>query len=88
MQAQLTGLVDWRNSDSFTADQRAALALTDAMTRDVQVDDADFEEAKVLFGVRELTELVTTIAAYNMVSRFLEAMRIHSSDERRSLGRA
>lgn len=78
-QAQLTALGDWRNSDSFTADQRAALALTDAMTRYVQVDDTDFEEARVLFGVRELTELVTTVAAYNMVSRFLEAMHIHSS---------
>jgi 4-carboxymuconolactone decarboxylase len=50
--------------------------LTDAMTREVQVPDALFDPIARHFDRRALTELVATIAAYNMVSRFLEALRI------------
>ncbi len=46
------------------------------MTRDVQVPDAVFEPLPGISMSRAMTELVATIAAYNMVSRFLEAMRI------------
>jgi 4-carboxymuconolactone decarboxylase len=62
--------------EQFTALERAVLALTDAMTRDVQVPDAVFEPIASHFDHRAVTELVATIAAYNMVSRFLEALRI------------
>jgi alkylhydroperoxidase family enzyme len=46
------------------------------MTRDVQVPDALFDPLRQLFDERALVELVATVAAYNMVSRFLEALRI------------
>ena len=61
---------------AFTALERAVLKLTDAMTREVQVEDALFEPLQQAFDARALAELVATIAAYNMVSRFLEALRI------------
>jgi len=77
---QLDKLADWASHDVFTTAQRAALAMTDAMTRDVRVPDALFAEARRHFGDRELVELVATIATYNMVSRFLEALGIHSGD--------
>ena len=60
----------------FTAHERAVIALTDAITRDVQVPDALFEPLRGYFDDRGLVELVATVAAYNMVSRFLEALRI------------
>jgi 4-carboxymuconolactone decarboxylase len=60
----------------FSARERSVLALTDAMTREVQVDDALFEPLRAHFDARGLVDLVATIAAYNMVSRFLEALRI------------
>jgi len=62
--------------DVFTPRERAGLALTDAMTRDVQVSDAIFEPLRAHFDTRALLELVATIAAYNMVSRLLEALQI------------
>jgi AhpD family alkylhydroperoxidase len=77
---QLAALDDWEGSRAFDAKQRSVLALTDAMTRDVQVPAATFEAARAQLPDRELVELVATIAAYNMVSRFLEALQIHSSD--------
>jgi len=31
---------------------------------------------------RQIVELTATVGAYNMVSRFLEALQIHSHDKR------
>lgn len=61
---------------AFMPLERSVLDLADAMTHDVQVGDALFEPLRAHFDARGLVELVATIAAYNMVSRFLEALRI------------
>ncbi|MBP6019471.1 MAG: carboxymuconolactone decarboxylase family protein [Burkholderiaceae bacterium] len=81
-QQQLDDLHDWRSSTLFTEKQRAVLDYTDAMTRHVQVPDDIFAAVKAKFEPRELVELTATIATYNMVSRFLEALHIHSDDAR------
>lgn len=73
---QLDALRAARPGAAFTALERAVLDLTDTMTRDVQVPDALFEPLREHFDPRALVELVATVAAYNMVSRFLEALRI------------
>ena len=62
--------------DPFGDEERAVLAFADAMTRDVQVADAVYEPIARRFDAQGVVELVATIAAYNMVSRFLEALRI------------
>lgn len=81
-QQQLDALTDWEGSDVFSDVERTVLAYTDAMTRNVQVSDDVFNAVKAHFDARELVELTATIATYNMVSRFLEALQIHSDDER------
>lgn len=81
-QAQLDALEDWRASPLFDARERAVLAYTDAMTRDIQVPDEIFAAVRAEFDERLLVELTATVAAYNMVSRFLEALQVHSTDER------
>lgn len=58
------------------------LALTDAMTREVQVPAACLEAVRRHLEDGVVVELVATVAAYNMVSRFLEALAIHSDDAR------
>ncbi len=81
--AQLDALADWRAAPArYTPQQRDVLALCDAMTRDVHVDAAVVEAVRGHLGERQLVELVATIASYNMVSRFLEALQIHSDDPR------
>jgi AhpD family alkylhydroperoxidase len=52
------------------------LALTDTMTRDIKVPDALFNKLEAQFGPSGMVELTATVAAYNMVSRFLVAMHI------------
>ena len=81
-QAQLDELQTWKSSTLFDDRTRAVLAYTDAMTRDIQVDDTVFEAIRSHFSNREVVELTATIATYNMVSRFLEALQIHSDDHR------
>ena len=81
-QAQLDALDSWETSDCFSEEQRAVLAFTDAMTRTVQVPAEVSRAVRACMSERLLVELTATVAAYNMVSRFLEAMQIHSHDER------
>ena len=65
------------NASLFDADERAVLQLTLEMTRDVAVKDATFSGASAAVGDAQKTvELIATIAAYNMVSRFLVALDI------------
>lgn len=81
-QAQLDDLAQWEGSQRFTPEQRAVLELTDGMTRNVQVPAAAVAGVRRFLADREVVELVATVGAYNMVSRFLEALEIHSHDER------
>ena len=81
-QQQLDDLAEWSGSTRYTPEQRAALELTDAMTRSVQVPAAAVAAVRKFLDDREVVELVATIGAYNMVSRFLEALDIHSHDPR------
>jgi len=60
----------------FTDAQRVALRLTDAMTRDIDVPDALYADVRRHFDVQGQIDLVATVAAYNMVSRFLVALQI------------
>lgn len=82
-QAQLDTLADWEGSPHFTDKYRAVLAYTDAMTKHVHVSDEVFEAMRAqILDERLIVELTATIGAYNMVSRFLEALQIHSHDPR------
>jgi alkylhydroperoxidase family enzyme len=66
------------NASLFDEAERAVLQLTLEMTRDVKVSDATFAAAsRALGGSQQVVELVATIAAYNMVSRFLVALDLH-----------
>lgn len=56
--------------------QRLVLALTDRMTLERQVPEALYARVRAAFDARQQVDLVATIAAYNMVSRFLVALEI------------
>jgi AhpD family alkylhydroperoxidase len=77
---QLDALPHWEQSACFDPVQRAVLSYTDAMTRDIQVPAEVFARVRLVLDARLVVELTATIAAYNMVSRFLEALQIHSQD--------
>lgn len=65
----------------LTEAQRATRDYTDAMTRDVAVPDAVFDDLREHFDDRQIVELTATIATYNLVSRFLVALEVGSEAE-------
>lgn len=52
------------------------IELTDRMTRDVEVPASVMDRVNATYQDKEVVELVATVAAYNMVSRFLVALNI------------
>lgn len=60
----------------YTPLQALALRLADAMTRDVEVPDDLAAALREHLDERQFVELCATVAAYNMVSRFLVALNI------------
>jgi len=60
----------------FTDLEILVMELTDVMTREIQVPDDLYSKVKAHFNDREILEVVTTISAYNMVSRLLNALHV------------
>lgn len=69
------------NSAMFDPVETAALALCIEMTRHVRVNDETIKTLRKHMTDQSVVELVATIAAYNMVSRFLVALNIHDQSQ-------
>jgi AhpD family alkylhydroperoxidase len=76
-QEKIDALERWREAKLYSKEERAVLACTDAMTRDIKVPDDVFAAVRACLDERETVELAATIAGYNLVSRFLVAMQLH-----------
>jgi AhpD family alkylhydroperoxidase len=76
---RIFAVVAWRDNPSITDDERAALALTEAMTRLADrpdpVPDAIFEDAARHFDERTLAALIIAIANINVWNRLNVAVR-------------
>jgi alkylhydroperoxidase family enzyme len=75
-QAKINALRDLTLSDAFSAEEKRLLQMTDHMTRDVEVPAELMAEVTRHYSAEKVVELVATVAAYNMVSRFLVALNI------------
>jgi alkylhydroperoxidase family enzyme len=63
-------------SNLFTDEEILVLQMTDHMTRDVEVPAELMVKVTQQYSAEKVVELVATVAAYNMVSRFLVALNI------------
>jgi AhpD family alkylhydroperoxidase len=79
-QTQIDELQNYRLSTVFDERTKSALAYCEAMTVKVHVDEETFGAVDRNYDQREIVELTATIAAYNLVSRFIEAIEIKSDD--------
>jgi alkylhydroperoxidase family enzyme len=69
----------FRDDPGFSAAERAALALAEAMTRTpADVTDEDFAQARREFSDQQLVELAATIAGENYRTRFNRAFGVES----------
>jgi alkylhydroperoxidase family enzyme len=68
------------NSQLFDALELDVIALTVAMTRDIEVPDEVMQRLNQALGPQKTVEMVAVVATYNMVSRFLIATGIQPED--------
>lgn len=73
---QVAAVAHWLPSKLFNPQQRALLAYTDAMTGEIDVSDSVFAELRKHFSERQTVELSMLIGAYNMLTRFLKALKV------------
>jgi 4-carboxymuconolactone decarboxylase len=73
---QVSAIANWQSSDLFSDRQRALLAYTDTMTREIDVPDDVFAALRKHFSERQTVELSMLIGAYNMLTRFLKALKV------------
>lgn len=74
---RLYGLSAWRESPFYSERERAALAWTETVTRvgEGQVSDAIYEQARKIFGEKELTDLTFAVIAINSWNRLAVSFR-------------
>ncbi len=82
--AECDALADWRQAKSFSAREQAALAYTDAMTRDIAVPDEVFDALRPHFSERQIVELTVLIGLYNMHTRVFTALGIDPEPHHRT----
>ena len=74
--AECEALRDWHGSEFFDERERAVLAYTDAMTRDIDVPASVFEPLRRHFDDRGVVELTVLIGTYAMHVRVCEALKL------------
>lgn len=75
-QGKIDDIKSMNLSSKFSDEEKLILKMTDHMTRDIQVPTGLMQEVTTKYGPGQVVELVATVAAYNMVSRFLVALNI------------
>ena len=79
-EAQIQALPAWRSSALFNEREKAALALSEAVTQG-RVSDEVFALAKKHFDDHDYVELAIVAAFYAMVGRMLDAMGVQLEAE-------
>jgi alkylhydroperoxidase family enzyme len=64
----------------FSSIENDAVELTFQMTRNIKVESTLMKRIQIALGNTDAVELVTVIAAYNMVSRFLIALDVNPEE--------
>jgi AhpD family alkylhydroperoxidase len=74
----LFGVAAWHETEFFTPKERAALALTDAVTKisEAGVPDGVWDRASEFWSDKELVDLIAAIATINVWNRLAISTRI------------
>jgi AhpD family alkylhydroperoxidase len=83
-EARIYLLNAWRESNLYSARERAALAWTEALTlvAETHAPDADYEAARALFNDEELVHLTLAISAINAWNRIAIGFRTEHPHDR------
>jgi alkylhydroperoxidase family enzyme len=82
---QVEGLSDWRTSQLYRPAERAALRLTEEMTRDVEATPDAVADVSELLGAKATLELAVLIGLYGLVARVLRSLDVDAEPGDESL---
>jgi alkylhydroperoxidase family enzyme len=75
-QKQIDEITDWAASQQFDERERAVLAYTDAVARDIKVRDETFAGLRTFLNEEQIVELTAVIGYYAMACRILVALEV------------
>ncbi len=75
---RLDALPEWRESDAFSAAERAALDYAEEVTRHVHVKDAVYEELRRHYDEREIVEITWLVAIEGYYNRLAGPLGLES----------
>ena len=74
---QLIHLAEWAQRSDFTPAEKAALRLSETVTRDAHaVTDEQFAQLRSFYSEGEIVELLCAIGLFNYFNRFNDALRM------------
>jgi 4-carboxymuconolactone decarboxylase len=79
-EAKIRNLASWRTASEFSEQEKAALALAEAVTEG-RVSDEVYARAKKHFDDHDYVELALVAAFYAMVGRMIDAMGVELEPE-------
>jgi 4-carboxymuconolactone decarboxylase len=79
-EAKIKNLASWRTSSEFSEQEKAALALAEAVTEG-RVSDEVYARAKKHFDDHDYVELALVAAFYAMVGRMIDALGVELEPE-------
>ena len=80
-QEQIDSISDWTAAGQFDEQERAVLAYTDEVARDVKVKDETFARLRSFLSEHAIVELTAAIGYYGMVCRILVALQVELEPE-------
>ncbi|MDD5191247.1 MAG: carboxymuconolactone decarboxylase family protein [Dehalococcoidales bacterium] len=79
-QKQIDDIGDWQKSKAYSEEERAVLAYTDEVEKNIQVKDETFANLKKHLNEHQIVELTAAIGFYGMTCRILEALQVDMED--------
>ena len=73
---QIESIHNWESSPEFDDEERAVLAYTGEVEREIKVKDETFARLRSFLSERAIVELTIAISYYGMISRFLVALDV------------
>jgi alkylhydroperoxidase family enzyme len=78
---QLAAISSWKESDRFTADERAVLQYVEEVAENVEVREATFIMLKRYLSERDIVELTLAIGWWGMIARLLVPLAIEMDEQ-------
>ena len=78
---QLDAIDSWKESDTFTSEERAVLQYVDEVSQKVKVETRTFEALRQYLDERKIVELTLAIGWWGMLARFLVPLEVEIDEQ-------